>query len=84
MPTCLPKRQKIFAEIPPEMLQVVLIVSLNDSLTVATFTGSWCYTDDPRIPADVCNIRDCDMREECIIVTRGVGGGILYHSVVNN
>lgn len=30
--------------------------------------GSWCYTDDPKVQKDLCNVRDCDRPEENIII----------------
>ncbi|CAG9764694.1 unnamed protein product [Ceutorhynchus assimilis] len=32
-------------------------------------SGSWCYTLDPDIVQDVCNVKDCDRPEEFIIIT---------------
>lgn len=37
--------------------------------------GPWCYTTDKNIKWDLCNVRDCDHTEECIIMTRGNGKG---------
>ncbi|XP_069687396.1 uncharacterized protein [Periplaneta americana] len=37
--------------------------------------GSWCYTTDPVLPTDVCDVRDCVKPEECTMLTRGVGIG---------
>lgn len=33
--------------------------------------GSWCYTEDNAVEKDICNIRDCDKPEECIIIVTG-------------
>lgn len=30
--------------------------------------GSWCYTTDPHIVEDACNVRDCDKPDECTII----------------
>lgn len=37
--------------------------------------GSFCYTLDPMVPLEVCNIRDCTYPEECIVLTDGAWGG---------
>ncbi|XP_043277721.1 uncharacterized protein [Venturia canescens] len=37
--------------------------------------GTWCYTTDPLVPQDLCDIRDCDMPEECTFFVRGTGLG---------
>ncbi|GJQ66748.1 hypothetical protein Trydic_g4688 [Trypoxylus dichotomus] len=37
--------------------------------------GSWCYTEDPAVPIDLCNVRDCDKPEECTIFLAGDGKG---------
>jgi hypothetical protein len=29
----------------------------DPSLNIA---GSWCYTRDPKVPQDVCDVRDCE------------------------
>ncbi|KAL1488031.1 hypothetical protein ABEB36_015404 [Hypothenemus hampei] len=31
-------------------------------------SGSWCYTRDPQVVQDVCNVKDCDRPEELIII----------------
>ncbi|KAJ8947274.1 hypothetical protein NQ318_014170 [Aromia moschata] len=38
-------------------------------------SGSWCYTTNPNVLFDVCNVRDCDKPEECTIVTGKFGPG---------
>ncbi|XP_030744959.1 uncharacterized protein LOC115874050 isoform X2 [Sitophilus oryzae] len=38
-------------------------------------SGSWCYTTDPEIVQDVCDIKDCDRPEECIIVVSDISKG---------
>ncbi|KAG5896415.1 hypothetical protein JTB14_022498 [Gonioctena quinquepunctata] len=35
-------------------------------------SGSWCYTTDPDVPEDSCNVRDCDRPEECIVIVASV------------
>ncbi|XP_015601165.1 uncharacterized protein LOC107270578 isoform X2 [Cephus cinctus] len=37
--------------------------------------GTWCYTTDPLVPQDLCNVRDCEKPEECIFFVRGHGIG---------
>ncbi|KAJ8925711.1 hypothetical protein NQ315_009558 [Exocentrus adspersus] len=31
-------------------------------------SGCWCFTSDPQVVEDSCNVRDCDKPEECIII----------------
>lgn len=38
-------------------------------------SGPWCYTTDINVPFDLCNIRDCEKKEEFIIMTKGNGVG---------
>ncbi|XP_018333322.1 uncharacterized protein LOC108742562 isoform X2 [Agrilus planipennis] len=38
--------------------------------------GSWCYTNDSRFRYDICNVRDCDKPEECIVIIRQKGTDI--------
>lgn len=38
--------------------------------------GSWCYTLDPDVPMDICDVRDCQLPEECIIITDGNWEGL--------
>ncbi|CAG9861956.1 unnamed protein product [Phyllotreta striolata] len=33
-------------------------------------SGSWCYTSDPVLREDACDVRDCDKPEECTVVVR--------------
>ncbi|XP_068990496.1 uncharacterized protein [Neodiprion pinetum] len=44
----------------------------NPSRNIA---GAWCYTTDPEVPQDLCNVRDCEQPEECIFLVRGHGSG---------
>uniref|UniRef100_A0A6P7G077 Uncharacterized protein LOC114336079 isoform X4 n=1 Tax=Diabrotica virgifera virgifera TaxID=50390 RepID=A0A6P7G077_DIAVI len=37
----------------------------NPSRNIA---GTWCYTTDPNVPEDACNVRDCDKPEECTMI----------------
>lgn len=39
------------------------------------FSGSFCYTLDPDVTMELCNIRDCTYPEECTILTDGKWGG---------
>lgn len=34
----------------------------NPSRNIA---GTWCYTTDPLVPRDLCNVRDCEKPGEC-------------------
>ncbi|XP_044265654.1 uncharacterized protein LOC123011979 [Tribolium madens] len=41
--------------------------------------GSWCYTSDPDVQKDLCNVRDCDRPEENImIVGKALQGRKVY------
>ncbi|XP_018359118.1 PREDICTED: uncharacterized protein LOC108758601 isoform X2 [Trachymyrmex cornetzi] len=44
----------------------------NPSRNIA---GTWCYTTDPLVPQDLCNIRDCEKSEECTFFVKGHGIG---------
>ncbi|XP_043491579.1 uncharacterized protein LOC122517208 [Polistes fuscatus] len=44
----------------------------NPSRSIA---GTWCYTTDPLVPQDLCDVRDCKMLEECIFLVHGHGIG---------
>nr|XP_050849219.1 uncharacterized protein LOC127063448 isoform X3 [Vespula vulgaris] len=44
----------------------------NPSRNIA---GTWCYTTDPLVPQDLCDVRDCEMLEECIFLVHGHGIG---------
>ncbi|XP_063983190.1 uncharacterized protein LOC135165643 [Diachasmimorpha longicaudata] len=33
--------------------------------------GAWCYTTDPEVPQDLCDVPDCDESDECISLARG-------------
>ncbi|XP_025262426.1 uncharacterized protein LOC112637275 [Camponotus floridanus] len=44
----------------------------NPSRNIA---GTWCYTTDPLIPQDLCDIRDCEKPEECTFFVKGHGIG---------
>ncbi|XP_039305190.1 uncharacterized protein LOC105195293, partial [Solenopsis invicta] len=37
--------------------------------------GTWCYTTDPLVPQDLCDVRDCDKPEECTFFVKGHGIG---------
>ncbi|XP_011865894.1 PREDICTED: uncharacterized protein LOC105560957 isoform X2 [Vollenhovia emeryi] len=37
--------------------------------------GTWCYTTDPLVPQDLCNVRDCEKPEECTFFVKGHGIG---------
>ncbi|KAG7188930.1 hypothetical protein KM043_008531 [Ampulex compressa] len=37
--------------------------------------GAWCYTTDPAVPKDLCNVRDCEKPEECTFLVKGQGTG---------
>ncbi|XP_066600635.1 uncharacterized protein [Prorops nasuta] len=37
--------------------------------------GTWCYTNDPAVPQDLCNVRDCEKPEECTFLVKGHGIG---------
>ncbi|XP_076182068.1 uncharacterized protein LOC143154114 [Ptiloglossa arizonensis] len=40
----------------------------NPSRNIA---GTWCYTTDPSVPQDLCNVRDCEKPEKNTILIRG-------------
>ncbi|XP_076657285.1 uncharacterized protein LOC143361615 [Halictus rubicundus] len=44
----------------------------NPSRNIA---GTWCYTTDPSVPQDLCNVRDCEKPEEYTILVRGEAAG---------
>ncbi|CAH0550624.1 unnamed protein product [Brassicogethes aeneus] len=44
----------------------------NPSRNIA---GAWCYTTDPEIIMDACNVRDCEKPEECIVITKATNKG---------
>ncbi|XP_029663491.1 uncharacterized protein LOC115235691 [Formica exsecta] len=44
----------------------------NPSRNIA---GTWCYTTDPLVPQDLCDIRDCEKLEECTFFVKGHGIG---------
>ncbi|XP_034194054.2 uncharacterized protein LOC117610589 isoform X2 [Osmia lignaria lignaria] len=44
----------------------------NPSRNVA---GTWCYTTDPSVPRDLCNVRDCEKPEEFTFLFREDGIG---------
>ncbi|XP_076293122.1 uncharacterized protein LOC143215152 [Lasioglossum baleicum] len=44
----------------------------NPSRNIA---GTWCYTTDPLVPQDLCNVRDCEKPEEYTILVRGDAAG---------
>ncbi|KAL0116972.1 hypothetical protein PUN28_010087 [Cardiocondyla obscurior] len=44
----------------------------NPSRNIA---GTWCYTTDPLVPQDLCDIRDCEKPEECTFFVKGHGIG---------
>ncbi|XP_071576623.1 uncharacterized protein [Temnothorax nylanderi] len=37
--------------------------------------GTWCYTTDPLVPQDLCDVRDCEKPEECTFFVKGHGIG---------
>ncbi|XP_032670210.1 uncharacterized protein LOC116843687 [Odontomachus brunneus] len=37
--------------------------------------GTWCYTTDPLVPQDLCDVRDCEEPEECTFFVKGHGIG---------
>ncbi|XP_017888918.1 uncharacterized protein LOC108630250 [Ceratina calcarata] len=44
----------------------------NPSRNIA---GSWCYTTDPLLPRDLCNVKDCEKPEEFTFLVREDGSG---------
>nr|XP_012137590.1 PREDICTED: uncharacterized protein LOC100884062 [Megachile rotundata] len=44
----------------------------NPSRNIA---GTWCYTTDPSLPRDLCNVRDCEKPEEFTYLMREDGTG---------
>ncbi|XP_076247823.1 uncharacterized protein LOC143187497 [Calliopsis andreniformis] len=44
----------------------------NPSRNIA---GTWCYTTDPYIFQDLCNVRDCEKPEEYTFLVKGDGTG---------
>nr|XP_011310440.1 PREDICTED: uncharacterized protein LOC105270904 [Fopius arisanus] len=33
--------------------------------------GAWCYTTDPDVPQDLCDVPDCDKSDDCISLVKG-------------
>ncbi|XP_017755449.1 PREDICTED: uncharacterized protein LOC108547430 [Eufriesea mexicana] len=44
----------------------------NPSRNIA---GAWCYTTDPSVPMDLCNVRDCEKPDEYTFLVKGDGVG---------
>ncbi|KAF7993844.1 hypothetical protein HCN44_011113 [Aphidius gifuensis] len=40
-----------------------------------SIAGTWCYTTDPNVPQDLCDVKDCEKPEECTFLVRGSGIG---------
>lgn len=70
------RTQKTFAEILQGILQVQ-----NESSEVCLIRilvdipGAWCYTTDPAITMDACNVQDCDKPEQCTVITETKDAG---------
>lgn len=54
--------ETLFADLS---LQDIMNFCRNPSRDIA---GPWCYTRDPNVFKDICNVRDCDFPEENIII----------------
>ncbi|XP_046737938.1 uncharacterized protein LOC124406546 [Diprion similis] len=57
---------------PEQSVKSAINFCRNPSRNIA---GAWCYTTDPEVPQDLCNVRDCEQPEECIFLVRGHGSG---------
>lgn len=33
--------------------------------------GPWCYTDDPNLDIDICEVPDCDASKSCTVIVKG-------------